>query len=204
MVDVALRTLQAEEEAALVSRSRAGDAEAFDALVTAYSGLVYNVALRQLGDREEALDLSQEVFLRVYRNLASFRGESSFKTWIYRIVINMGKNRQKWWRARRRDQTVPLERPATRADEEGLAPVDTLVDDRNDPERDARNRDLSRLVAEGLEGLSMEHRQILVLRDMEDLSYEEIASVLSISEGTVKSRISRARQQLKDIMRGKL
>ncbi|MFN7972353.1 MAG: sigma-70 family RNA polymerase sigma factor [Acidobacteriota bacterium] len=197
MVDVALRTLQAEEEAALVSRSRAGDAEAFDALVTAYSGLVYNVALRQLGDREEApLDLSQEVFLRVYRNLASFRGESSFKTWIYRIVINMGKNRQKWWRARRRDQTVPLERPATRADEEGLAPVDTLVDDRNGSRaRCAEPRSVaarSRRSRGSLDGTppdpgAARHGGPVVRGDRR--------ACWSISEGTVKSRISCARQR---------
>lgn len=195
-----------DTEAALVARCRAGDPAAFDTLVTAYSSMVYNVAYRQLGDREEALDLSQEVFLRVYRKLDSFRGESTFKTWVFRIVVNLAKNRQKWWKARRKDRTVSLDAPASPADDEGTGPTaaDRLADGRPDPEAVARNRDLEARVLSGMEKLSSEHRQILVLRDIEDLSYEEIAQALELSEGTVKSRISRARLQLREVLGGRL
>lgn len=203
-VDQAGRAQRTEEQA-LVARCLAGDAAAFDDLVEMHGAMVYNLAYRQLGDRDEALDLSQEVFLRVYKSLSSFRGESSLKTWIFRIVINLSRNRQKWWRARRRDQTVSLDAPEEHGDASGGATrADRLSDGRKGPEEHAENRDLQRLVSQAMEELSFEHRQILVLRDMEDLSYDEIAAVLGMSEGTVKSRLSRARAQLKQVLQGRI
>lgn len=198
--------LSPEDERALVSRCAAGDAEAFDLLVSSFGGMIYNVAYRQLGDRDEALDLSQDVFIRVYRKIGTFRGDSSLKTWLFRIALNLSRNRQKWWRVRRRDKTVSIDArgPAGGGGDEGLSILDRLPDERHDPERAARSGDAARIVAEGLERLSFDHRQILVLRDIEELAYEEIAEILGISEGTVKSRISRARTQLKEVLAGRL
>jgi len=196
--------LSTDQEKSLVSRCLAGDTGAFDELVTAYGGMVYNLAYRQLGDREEALDLSQEVFLRIHRKLDSFRGDSSLKTWIFRIVLNMAYNRQKFWKVRHRQQTVSLDAPLDPDAGDGPSGAERLADSRHDPEREAKNQDLKRLVEEGLAELSFEHRRVLVLRDIEELSYEEIGSLLELNEGTVKSRISRARSALKEILAARL
>ena len=197
-----LRSSRADDRA-LVDRCLAGDATAFDELVSLYGGMVFNLAYRQLGDREEALDLSQDVFLRVHRKLSSFRGDSALKTWIFRIVINLAHNRHKSWKSRRRDRTMSLE-SSLGAEDDGPTLGDRLPDERHDPERAAHTTDTKRLIEDGLLELSTDHREILVLRDIEELSYDEVAGILDVSIGTVKSRISRARARLKEVLDRKL
>lgn len=205
LVDEPGRALSTDQERSLVSRCLSGDAGAFDELVSSFGGMVFNLAYRQLGDREEALDLSQEIFLRIHRKLDSFRGDSSLKTWIFRIVLNMAYNRQKFWKVRHRSRTVSLDAPLDPTGEHEASPAsERIADARQDPERDVRNQDLKRLVEEGLAELSFEHRRILVLRDIEELSYEEIGGLLELNEGTVKSRISRARSALKEILAARM
>lgn len=177
-------------EVGLLDQCRRGDPEAFARLVGLHEGMVYNLAARLLGDAEEARDLSQEVFLQVYRSLGGFRGGSSLRTWIYRIVVNQCRNRRRFWKRRRRDRSLSLEalRPAEAGElqDGGAAPLEEL-------ERAERSRG----VQQALLALSFEHRAVLLLREVEELSCAEIGAALGLAEGTVKSRLSRAREALR-------
>lgn len=183
-------------EAGLLEACRRGDPGAFAQLVGLHQGLVYNLALRLLGEPEEARDLSQDVFLKVYRTLGSFRGHSALRTWIYRIVVNESRNRQRWWRRRRRERCLPLEAlPAADsaqlvADESGQhSPFETV-----------RRRERGARVQAALQQLSFDHRAVLLLREVEEMSCDEIARALDLPEGTVKSRLSRAREALRQAL----
>lgn len=186
------RTGTAGAESSLVELCRNGDAEAFSRLVGLHEGMVYGLAIRLLGDPEDARDLSQDVFLQVYRTLHRFEGRSSLKTWIYRIVVNHSRNRQRWWRRRRRDRACGLDDLSMRDEMKlterapGQSPYDQLA-----------RGEKARRMQKALSALSFDHRAILLLREVEELSCEEIASTLSVPEGTVKSRLSRAREALR-------
>ena len=183
-------------ERGLVELCRRGDAEAFARLVSLHESMVYNLAARLLGDGEEARDLSQEVFLQVYRTLGRFEGRSSLKTWIYRIVVNQARNRQRWWRRRRGERSCPIE-DLTAADHARAAA--SRPDGEAPFERLARG-ERARLVQAALLKLSFDHRAILLLREVEGLDGTEIAAALKIPEGTVKSRLARARDSLRSAM----
>jgi RNA polymerase sigma-70 factor (ECF subfamily) len=183
-------------ERGLVERCRSGDAEAFARLVALHESMVYNLAARLLGDAEEARDLSQDVFLQVYRTLGRFEGRSSLKTWIYRIVVNQARNRRRFWRRRRRERSCPIE-DMTMADHARAA---AARPDADAPfERVARAESARRLQS-ALLGLSFDHRAILLLREVEGLAGDEIARALDIPAGTVKSRLARARDALREGM----
>jgi RNA polymerase sigma-70 factor (ECF subfamily) len=160
--------------------------------------MVFNLAARLLGDPEEARDAAQEVFLQVYRTLGRFEGRSSLKTWIYRIVVNHCRNRQRWWRRRRKDRSCPID-ALTPADEARLAEQGPPAEG---PEERLERRERARAVQTALLKLSFEHRAVLLLREVEGLSCDEIAGTLSIAEGTVKSRLSRARDALRGALAG--
>ncbi len=155
--------------------------------------MVVNLALRLLGDREEARDLAQDVFLQVYRTLGRFQGRSSLKTWIYRITVNQCRNRQRWWRRRRRDRALSLDELKP-SDEARLAAPGDL------PFQNVERRELAQRVQAALLRLSFEHRSILVLREVFGMSCEEIATTLMLPEGTVKSRLARARDGLRRVL----
>jgi RNA polymerase sigma-70 factor (ECF subfamily) len=157
--------------------------------------MVYQLALHLLGDRQEALDVSQEVFLRVFRTLSQFRGQSTLRTWIYRIVVNQASNRQRWWRRRRRAQQVNLDEHTQTHGE--LADVRTFAQ----PDRLLQQHEVSDRVWTALDRLPFDHRAAIVLREIDGLSYEEIASTLGVAVGTVKSRLARAREHLRDALR---
>jgi RNA polymerase sigma-70 factor (ECF subfamily) len=182
----------ATAERGLVELCRRGDPHAFARLVALHEGMVFNLAARLLGDPEEAKDLSQDVFLQVFRMLGRFEGRSTLKTWIYRIVVNQCRNRQRWWRRRKRDRALPIEdlTPADEAQLAGPAPAEG-------PFERVRRAEQARKVTEALLGLSFDHRAILLLREVESLSCEEIGVSLGIPEGTVKSRLARARDALR-------
>lgn len=180
-------------ERALVDRCRQGDGEAFSRLVALHERMVFSLALRLLGDVEEARDLSQEVFLQVYRHLSRFEGRSSLKTWIYRIVVNQSRNRQRWWRRRRKERSCPLE-ALTPADE---ARASASVAAGEDPFDRVSREERARRVQLALLELPFHQRTILVLREVEGLSCDAIGATLGLPEGTVKSRLSRAREALK-------
>jgi len=182
-------------EAALVQRCVAGDERASEELVLAHHRLVLSLATRLLGDREEALDLAQEVFLRVFRTLHSFRGQSSLRTWIFRIVVNQARNRQRWWRRRQRAAQVSLEEQI-RANGEVILGADTST-----PEAACAAKELAARLQGALQRLPFEQRTAVLLREVDGLSYEEIAFSLGLAVGTVKSRLTRARQALRADLR---
>ncbi|HEX8140147.1 MAG TPA: sigma-70 family RNA polymerase sigma factor [Pyrinomonadaceae bacterium] len=182
-------------DAQFVERLRAGEAAAFDRLVEERSGEVYALLYRLTEDAEEARDLTQETFLRAFQHIARFRGDADLKTWIYRIAINQARNRWRWWRRRRRDQTVSLDIEGGERQE----PLSASLPDhgRRDPEQETLSRERERALRRALQTLSRPFREAVILRDVEGLSYEEIAATLEISIGTVKSRLSRARLELR-------
>lgn len=157
--------------------------------------MVYQLAVHLLADHEEALDLSQDVFMRVFRTLQRFRGESALRTWIYRIVINQARNRQRWWWRRHQAQQLSFEEH-TREHGELAA-----EDGRSSPDRLLDQKELGRRVWTALGGLPFDQRSAIVLREIHGLSYQEIAFSLGIAVGTVKSRLARARESLRDALR---
>lgn len=183
-----------EEEYAVIRRVCAGDTDAFEALVTAYQKQVYNLALRTVGNEEDAADMTQEAFLRAYRSLGSFRGDSKFSVWLYRLTTNICID---FLRSRGRRPTVSL----TAADEDEEPQELDVADDRFDPVQSLERAELRRAVQRGLASLPEDYRRILMLRELSGLSYTEIGQVLRLEEGTVKSRLFRARKKLCDFLR---
>jgi RNA polymerase sigma-70 factor (ECF subfamily) len=181
----------ASGEAALIERCLAGDEMAHASLVFEHHRLVLGLATHLLGDREEALDLSQEVFLRVFRTLHRFRGQSSLRTWIFRIVVNQVRNRQRWWRRRHRSNQVSLDDHIRDHGEIVLGA------DASSPDRELARKELGNRLKTAIQNLPFEQRTALVLREIEGMRYEEIAFSLELPVGTVKSRLTRARQALR-------
>ena len=177
-------------EAALIERCAAGDEQACAELVATHQRMVYSLALNLLGDRDEALDISQEVFLRVFRTISGFRGQSALRTWIYRIVVNQVRNRQRWWRRRRRADEVSL-------DEHLKHGVDIDAKQAVLPDRLLASKETAMYIWQALDRLPFDQRTALILREVDGLRYEEIAFSLDIAIGTVKSRLTRARQALR-------
>ena len=182
-------------EAVLISRCAAGEEMACTELVNEYQRMVFHLALHMLGDHDEALDLSQEVFLNVFRTIGRFRGQSSLRTWIYRIVVNQARNRQRWWRRRHRADQVSLEE---RIEKTGDMPPASELDG---PDRMFGQRELARRIWGALDELPFEQRTVMILREIDGLSYEEIAFSLGVAVGTVKSRLTRAREALRSQLR---
>jgi RNA polymerase sigma-70 factor, ECF subfamily len=182
-------------EAALVNRCAAGDDVACTELVAEHQRMVYHLALHMLGDHDEALDLSQEVFLNVFRTIGRFRGQSALKTWIYRIVINQARNRQRWWKRRHRSEQVSLDE---RLEVEGNLPP---ASDADDPHRLFGQKELATRIWAALARLPFDQRTVVVLREIDGLSYDEIAFSLDVAVGTVKSRLTRARAVLRNQLR---
>ena len=182
-------------EATLVQRCALRDEDACAELVTEHQRMVYQLSLNLLGDHNEALDLSQEVFLRVFRTIGSFRGQSALRTWIYRIVVNQARNRQRWWRRRHKSQQVSL-------DEHLQAHGDfPEQNDSDSPDRRLGRKELAARIRMALDRLPFDQRTALVLREIDGLSYEEIGFSLGIAVGTVKSRLARAREALRAQLR---
>jgi RNA polymerase sigma-70 factor (ECF subfamily) len=180
-------------EASLVARCAEGDETACAELVTEHQRMVFQLAYHLLGDRDEALDVSQDVFLRVFRTLSQFRGQSQLRTWIYRIVVNQARNRQRWWRRRQRARQVSLdEHVALHGDPAGTEQVA--------PDRLLAQKELARRLWQALEALPFEQKTVVVLREVDGLSYDDIAFSLNVTLGTVKSRLRRARQALRAVL----
>lgn len=190
--------VESNYEAGLIPRLRAQELEAFEELVSLFERPIYSLCYRLLGDSEDARDAAQETFLRVYKGLNGFRGESGLKTWIYRIAINQAMNQQRWWRRRRRDETVSLE--LARGESE-MTIESSLRSQTATPEEAAIESERERCIMRALGEVKNEYRVALVLREIEQLSYEEIADTLRISIGTVKSRIARGREELRRRLR---
>lgn len=192
----------APAEDQFLERLRRGEAAAFESLVADHSGDVYALLFRLTNDAEEARDLTQETFLRAFQSIDRFRGDASLKTWIYRIAINQARNRWRWWRRRKREFTVSLDDTNDQR-EQPLAATLPSVDTAN-PEQETLAREREGQLRDALLGLRRTYREAVILRDVEGFSYEEIAATLQISIGTVKSRISRGRLELRHKLEGSL
>ena len=180
----------------LVRRLQQRDERAFQEVVRLYQHKVFNLVFRMIGNREEAEDVAQDVFVTVLKAIDTFRGDSKFSTWLYRIAVNTCKNRLKYLGRRSYRATSELDEAAERAMLE--AQPSGLTPHIDGPEAVVEGRQMERLLQEGIALLDAEHRELLVLRDVEELSYDEIASITGLPEGTVKSRLHRARMALKD------
>lgn len=178
----------------LVSRAKSGDSAAFEELVVLHQNKIYTLCLRMSGNAEDALDLSQESFLRIYKALPFFKEQSSFSTWAYSIATNVCID---FTRKMKKRKTVPLHV----TDEHGEEVLREIPSNLYHPEQEYEKTQLREAIAAGLDSLSPEHREILILREISGLSYQEIGEVLDLESGTVKSRINRARIQLCDFLR---
>ena len=195
--------LRPQVDAQFIERLKRGDAAAFETLVTERSGEIYGLLYRLTENVEEARDLTQETFLRAFQSISHFRGESDLRTWIYRIAINQARNRWRWWRRRRREATVSIDAPEIGGGRLGLAA--TLKSNTiRDPEQDTLLSERERALKKALGSLKRVYREAVILRDIEGFAYEEIAAALSISVGTVKSRLARGRQELRRKLEGSL
>lgn len=182
-----------QEEARVIRQVLAGDADAFEALVVANQTMVYTLALKMTGNPADAMDVSQDAFLKAYTSLGTFRGGSRFSVWLYRLTYNQCLD---FLRKQRREPVVSL----TVEDGNGASEELDLVSSAPTPEQALERKEQLAAVAAALEQLSEDHRSILLLREISGLSYQEISDLLHLSPGTVKSRIARAREQLAQIL----
>lgn len=191
------------EDAALVSELKAGSEEAFRVLIAQYGQPLYSVIARSVQDPADAADMTQEVFLKVFRSIRSFHGESSLRTWLYRIALHEASNQRRWW-SRHKRQELTMDAPLGRSemdDSDDAATLGaTLADGQLSPYAMAENLELKVRVESALRKLPEAFRTVVVLREMEGFSYEEIADVLQVPAGTVKSRLMRGRAALKEIL----
>lgn len=185
----------AAADADLVRRAQAGDARAFDGLVTRYRGKVYGMCYHLVQNEQDAWDLAQEAFIKAWRALPSFKGDSSFYTWIYRIAHNAGYD---WLRKRRIQGEGEFDDEVSRPIAAGAEAVPK--GDRR-PDEVLKNRELGDRIKDAIAQLSPDHRTAILLREVEGLSYEEIAEVMEISLGTVMSRLFYARKKLQEILK---
>ena len=178
----------------LVKKAQKGDMEAFEALVLKYEKIVFNISVRMLSDQDDALDASQDVFLKVYKSIKGFKSEAKFSTWIYRVTSNVCLDI-----IRRRKDRASVSLDAKIEFDDGEASIDP-ISDTPCVEKEIERSELKRLVSEAVNELPENHRTMIILRDFQDMSYQDIAYVLDCPEGTIKSRISRARKVLKDLL----
>ena len=187
-----------------LERLRAGEAAAFNRLVEERHADIYALLYRLTEDAEEARDLTQETFLQAFRHIAAFRGDADLRTWLYRIAVNQARNRWRWWKRRRRDRTVSLDAPA--GSDAYDSPLSSRLQSETaaDPEQQTLAREREQALLSALRSLSRPYREVIVLRDIEGLSYEEVAQALELNVGTVKSRLSRGRTELRKRLEGSL
>jgi RNA polymerase sigma-70 factor (ECF subfamily) len=186
------------KDAALIRAFHEGDKAAFDRLVLKHKDRLFNLCFRLLGDYEEANDSAQEAFIKVYRSLKKFRFESAFSTWLYRIAVNTCKNKLKSSAYRQKRKMVPLDNPhslnSRRLGRE-------IHDESQSPAIELEKKERMRVIQEAINALPPEQREVVTLRDIEGFSYEEVAEITGFNLGTVKSRLARARLDLKKKLR---
>jgi RNA polymerase sigma-70 factor, ECF subfamily len=188
---------RAQEEAAIVAELKAGSEAAYAWLIGEFQQPVYGLVYRVVNDPAEAADTTQDVFLKVFRGMKHFHGESSLKTWIYRIALHEAANRRRWWFRHKAKETSiePAETEHSGMAESALQVA--LTDPSDSPFDNVAHREVKRRVEQELSKVPEPYRTTLILRDLEEMSYEEIAEVLEISLGTVKSRLTRGREALR-------
>lgn len=179
----------------LVDRFRSGDAAAFNEMVTRYWDRIYAMVHQLLRNHQDAEEVTQDAFIRAHRGLENFRGDAAFSTWLYQIATNLARNRYWYWWRRKRDKTLSFEQPVGEDGDATLA--DLIPAEVETPDDITVTQEFVDRIAEGMQRINAKHREILILRNVKNLSYEEIAVILNISVGTVKSRIARARDSLR-------
>lgn len=179
-------------EKMLIKKSKAGDIESFEILISSYDKKAYNIAFRMMGNEEDAKDMAQEAMLRVYRAIKGFREQSSFSTWLYRIVTNVCLDEL---RRRKKESTISLDN--TIETDSGEMRLE-ICSDKETPEYAYERLEQRQLIADAINQLNEEYRSVIVLRDVQGFSYEEISKILDCSLGTIKSRINRARNALRN------
>jgi RNA polymerase sigma-70 factor (ECF subfamily) len=182
----------------LLERCRAGDEKAFDDLVLRHQQRAVNVAFQVLRDREDAMEVAQDAFVRIYRNVNEFRGECGFTTWLHQVVMNLARNRHRWWKRRGRHAGVSLDGAVETADGEVPRQIAAEADT---PDVQTVKAEFVELLGRTIDELPRKFREVLVLRHVESMSYQQIATALGCSIGTVKSRIARAREALRERMK---
>lgn len=188
-------TLTPEQIQGLVRRARAGDSAAFEQLIDCYKHRIYNYVLRMVGDPDTAEDIAQETFIRAYSSLASFRGASSVQTWLYRIASNLAIDTMR--RRKYRYNSFSLDEPLSTLDTEVSRDIE---DEGPGPERQLQTRQLQQKVTDAIARLSPKLRTVIILYELQNMSYEEIAEILGAPLGTIKSRLFNAREQLKELL----
>ena len=191
------------DEAALVAELKAGSERAFTQLIAQYHQPIYSVIARSLQDPADASDITQEVFIKVFRSIRSFHGEASLRTWIYRIALHEASNQRRWW-SRHKRQEITIEAPCggRDADCDGESPsiASTLADQNDSPFDHAAHAETRARVEAALRQVPEAFRTAVILREIEGFTYEEIAEILGVNLGTVKSRLTRGRAALRDIL----
>ncbi len=186
------------EESAIVAELKAGSEEAYAWLIGEFHRPVYGLVYRMVADPTDAADTTQDVFLKVFRGMKNFHGESSLKTWIYRIALHEAANRKRWW-FRHKAHEAPIEPIDSSEGAKGDRAMQQALTDQNDsPFENVAHLEVQRRVEAELRRMPEPYRTTLILRDLEEMSYEEITEVLEVSLGTVKSRLTRGRRILKD------
>lgn len=193
MADAAQSLAWGRDEAEVVSELQAGSEAAFDSLIRHYHAPVFNLLLQMLGNHADAADTAQEVFLKAFRGIRNFRRGSQLKTWLYRIAIREALNQRRWWWRHRRKES-PLEQPG------GQHAAFEVRETAPGPFEQVASHEIQQVVRKALLQVSEVFRGAVVLRDLEDLSYEEVAEILDVSVGTVKSRILRGRRELRELL----
>lgn len=188
------------EEAALVADLKAGSEEAFGILIAQYHQPLYSLIARSLTDPCDAADITQEVFIKVFRSIRGFHGESSLRTWLYRIALHEASNQRRWW-SRHKKQELTIDAPIEHSDsDDGVPLAATLADSGNSPFDHAAQAELRHRVEFALRQLPEAFRTVVVLREIEGFAYEEIAEILNVNIGTVKSRLTRGRAALRALL----
>ena len=200
MSDLASAIGMAAEEATLVADLKAGSENAFSQLIAQYSQPVFSMIARNLCDPADAADVTQEVFVKVFRHIGGFHGDSSLRTWIYRIALHEASNQRRWW-SRHKRQELTLDAQQESEDGEAYCLGDTLASNVESPFECAVQSEAKEQVAAALRNIPEAFRTVVVLREIEGFGYEEIAEMLNVNLGTVKSRLTRGRAALREELR---
>jgi RNA polymerase sigma-70 factor (ECF subfamily) len=189
------------EDAALVADLKAGSEEAFAILIAQYHQPLYSLIARSLNDPADAADITQEVFIKVFRSIRSFHGQSSLRTWLYRIALHEASNQRRWW-SRHKKQELTIDSPCDNEDDDSSYTLSaTLADDGESPFDHAVHAQVRERVEAALRQVPESFRTVVVLREIEGFGYEEIAEILSVNLGTVKSRLTRGRSALRALLK---
>jgi RNA polymerase sigma-70 factor (ECF subfamily) len=185
------------EESAVVAQLKTGSEDAFAWLIATYHQPIYSLIARTIPAGSDAADVTQEVFVKIYRGISSFHGDASLRTWIYRIALHEASNQRRWWSRHRRQEVTIEAETGDSSEGQPLCIKDTLVDEHESPFDLAMHSELRERVEAGLREIPEVFRTVVVLRDLEGFAYEEIAEILNVNLGTVKSRLMRGRAHLK-------